>query len=46
MVDDPAGRHDIGAYLDSASSLAADEAPSVIEQIDAASATRTTTSCR
>jgi len=28
-----AGRHDIGVYLDSASSLAADEAPSVIEQI-------------
>jgi aminopeptidase N len=28
-----AGRHDIGAYLDSASSLAGDEAPSVIEQI-------------
>jgi len=28
-----AGRHDIGVYLDSASSLAGDEAPSVIEQI-------------
>jgi aminopeptidase N len=28
-----AGRHDIGVYLDSASALAGDEAPSVIEQI-------------
>ena len=28
-----AGRHDIGVYLDVASSLAGDEAPSVIEQI-------------
>ena len=28
-----AGRHDIGVYLDAASSLAADETPSVIEQI-------------
>jgi aminopeptidase N len=27
------GRHDIGVYLDAASSLAGDEAPSVIEQI-------------
>src|SRR5438105_999936 len=28
-----AGRHDIGVYLDSASSLAGDDAPSVVEQI-------------
>jgi aminopeptidase N len=27
------GRHDIGVYLDAASSLAADEAPAVVEQI-------------
>ena len=29
-----AGRHDIGVYLDIASSLAGDDVPSVIEQID------------